>query len=257
MFKRIVVGVISLALVALLGGLANAQSLYAFFYSRAAGQDLEINLLNPAATQTNYLINAYDAWGNAVWEETGTLAAKDASFYTISDAIPEADSNWGVIVVASQERLMIGLEYSLKGRLHSVDMIGHALLVPEAGTSYQIGAYHTEVSDAVTSLVVMNPWAVETTGQLVVYGNDGAAIYQAELTLSPYESNAYNLAELAGQSSKTWGVAEVTINQASVVLACKYFKDGLLQVENFAEVWPVTVAPTSSTPGESTPDKED
>lgn len=256
MFRRAFVA--AAVLLVLAGGLAHGQSIYAFFYSRTAEQDLEINLLNTSSNPTNYLLNAYDAWGNGIWEETGTLAPHDATFHTASDAIPAAEGNWGVIVVASQERLIIGLEYSLQDHLHSVDMIGHALLVPEVGSSYQIGAYHTEVSSAVTSLFVMNPWPVEIAGRLVVYGNDGAVVHQAKLTLLPYESDVYNLAELAGQSSKTWGIVEIVVDDANVVVACKFFKDELLQVKNLAEVWSIISAPTdSSTPEESAPDKED
>lgn len=255
MFRKAFVA--TAVLLVLAGGLAHGQNIYAFFYSRTGGQDLEVNLLNTSNGPTNYLINAYDAWGNEVWEETGTLAPHDATFRTVSDAIPEGEGNWGVMIVASQERLIIGLEYSLQDRLHSVDMIGHALLVPEVGSSYRIGAYHTEVSNAATSLLVMNPWPVDIAGRLVVYGNDGAVVHQAELALLPYESDVYNLAELAGQSSKTWGVVEVTVDGASVVLACKFFKDDVLQVKNLAEVWSISAPADSSAPEDSAPNKED
>ena len=244
-------------LVVLASGLAHAQNIYAFFYSRTGGQDLEVNLLNTSSSPSNYLINAYDAWGNALWEETGTLAPHDATFRTASDAIPEGEGNWGVMIVVSQERLTIGLEYSLQNRLHSIDVIGHALLIPEAGSSYRIGAYHTEVADTVTSLFVMNPWPVEIEGRLVVYGNDGAVVHQEELTLLPYESDVYNLADLAGQGSKTWGLVEVAVDDADVVLACKFLTNDVLQVKNLSAVWPISTPADSTTPEDSSPDKED
>jgi len=214
------------------GMLANAQSFYAFFYSRAAGQDLEINLLNATATQMNYLINAYDAWGNAVWEETGTLASHDAAFYLVGNVVPEGDSNWGVVTVASQEPLVIGLEYSLKEQFHSMDVVATELAIPEEGMKCCLGSYYTGVSDSMTSLILMNPWGVPASGQIAVYKNDGTMVYETHVDLSPYESNSYNLAQLAGQGSKLWGLVDVTVDQGGVMLACKLFKGGLLQVKN-------------------------
>jgi hypothetical protein len=67
----------------------------------------------------------------------------------------------------------------------------------------------------------------------------------------------YNLAELAGQGSRTWGLVEVTVDGASVVLACKFFKDDVLQVKNLAEAWSISPPADSSTPEDSAPDKED
>jgi hypothetical protein len=228
-----VIGVLLLGLL-VFGMLVYAQHSYAFFYSRAAGQDLEITLLNTAAAQTAYLINAYDAWGTPLWKQSGSLAPHDAAFYLMSANVPEGDVNWGVVTVTSQERLILGLEYLLRGQLHSIDIVSQEVITPESEMSYQIGAYHTQASEAFTSLLVMNPLDQTAAGRLVVYKNDGALVYESEITLAVHESNSYNLAQFVGQGSKLWGFVEVVTEEGSVVVACKYLKEGILQVVNVA-----------------------
>ncbi|MFC2105448.1 hypothetical protein ACFLS5_01755 [Candidatus Bipolaricaulota bacterium] len=238
------------------------QSIYAFFYSRSSGQDAEINLVNTTAETSEYVVRAYDAWGALLWEKAASLAPYDAAFYVLGEVIPEGDSNWGVVVVISQQALVIAGEYSIQGLLHSIDVISQPLAIPEAATGYINSVYHTEASDGATSLFVLNPWSQEIAGRLTVYKSDGTPAFSTEVILAAHESNSYNLAQLVGQDTRSWGLAEVTTSGGSVVIACKYFRSGILRVENNAQNRPIAVTgseATSATPADpSTPTgKED
>jgi hypothetical protein len=163
----------------------------------------------------------------------GMLVYAQHSYAFFSANVPEGDVNWGVVTVTSQERLIL-LEYLLRGQLHSIDIVSQEVITPESEMSYQIGAYHTQASEAFTSLLVMNPLDQTAAGRLVVYKNDGALVYESEITLAVHESNSYNLAQFVGQGSKLWGFVEVVTEEGSVVVACKYLKEGILQVVNVA-----------------------
>jgi len=224
---------------------AGAQHFYACFYSRSAGQDLELNLLNVSTAPSEYQVRVYDAWGDLLWEVQGQLNPFDAAFYRLGKAVEEGDTNWGVVSVVSQERLVLGLEYSIRGQVHSIDIVDQEVAGIQTGSSYLTAAYHTNITDALTSVVVMNPWDQEITGHLVVYKSDGSSLYDADLSLSAHESTSLNLAQLVGHGSRHWGLVEVITQNGGVVLACKYLKGHVLQVEN--------VIGSEVSPGEGTP----
>lgn len=240
------------------GVAAQAEHSYAFYYSRAAGQDLEITLLNTTTTASTYRIDVYDAWGTPLWEQTGSLSAHDAAFYLTGASVPEGGVNWGVVTVVSEAPFVIGLEYYLRGELRAVDVVTRELTAPEGEAVHQIAAYHTQVPGAFTSLLVMNPLDQPASARLIVYKSDGTPIHETAIELAAHESNSYNLAQTVGQGSRLWGLAEVIVEEGSVVVACKYLTEEILQVVNVAHGLRLSLAPTGELePGESDTGGED
>jgi hypothetical protein len=234
----------------------SAQHVYAIYYSRSPEQDLEVNLVNTTASDNAYEISAFDVLGNPSWQTTGQLAANDTTFYLLSDQLPEGPAQWGVLVVVSASRLVLGLEYSYQGQLHTIDVVADEVVIPSEGTAYSLVAYHTEVGQAVTGVILMNPFTIDAAGRLIVRGSDGSVLDQIDVTLTPRESDIYNLADLVGQAGRNWGSVELQIDQGMMVLACKYIKSGILQVANVAAARPVSSAPCE-TCGDEEQQKED
>lgn len=242
--KLLLIGLVLLTF----AGWVGAQNLYAFFYSRSAGQDLEINLINLTATASQYTLTVYDAWGDELWAAQGELAPYDATFHPLGRVVPEGDTNWGLGLVVSEQPLLIGLEYSIDGKLHSVDIVDTPLPAIPAGTSTMLGAYYTQVGESISSVVVMNPGGQEVLGKLTVFKSDGTPLQEVDFTLAPYESSAYNMAQLVGQGSRNWGLVRVAVQDGYVVLACKYLKDQVLQVKNVSGIYSLTVAEPQGAP---------
>jgi len=237
--------------------MVQAQQLYAFYYSRSPGRDVEINLLNTTSEPTQYQVHAYDVWGNQIWEATGDLAAKDATFYLLSEQIAEDAANWGVLTVTSAERLVIAPEYFVNGQAVAFDIINRAVSGTTAGSAYQLVLYHTEVAESNVGLIVMNPWDQEVSGRLVIYRSDGSPLGQAELKLTAYEAKFFNIAQLVGQGSRNWGVVEVVVNQRPVVAASTRLMGGGIQIKNVTEAWTVEEVSPTGTPGVVTPPKKE
>lgn len=229
---------------------ASGQHRYAFHYSRAAGQDLEINLCNTAAKESSYTIQIYDPWGKLLWEGNGTLQPYDAVYYLVSNCVPEEkETNWGVVIVDSQEPLVLGLEYYVKGAVHSVDVVDTEIPAPEAKAVFRTVSYYSQIPQAFTAIVLMNPWNQAVSGRLVVYQSDGSIANQMDFTLKAYEANSYSLAKLVGEGSKLWGLVEVLTNDGPVVLTCKFVISGIVHVQNMVGAQRVgTSAPSTTTP---------
>ncbi|MCR4392535.1 MAG: hypothetical protein NUV94_07225 [Candidatus Acetothermia bacterium] len=243
--RKIVILIVGLVFV---GALAWGQHFYAVHYSRAGGQDLEISLCNTTGKDSSYTIRAYDPWGKPLWEATGVLRPHNAAFHLIGNQVPEKETNWGVLVVDSQEPLVLGLEYSAKGRLHSVDIVSTVVPAREAGTAFQVAGYYSQVPDSFMALAVMNPWDQAVSGRLVVYKSDGSVAYQGDISLAAYESNSYSLAKLVGEDVTLWGLVEVVTDGAPVVMAAKLLIGGVLQVKNVIGALRVVVQPAAPTP---------
>jgi len=254
MKMRSVVGLVA-ACVLSCGLAVSAQHVYAVYYSRSPGQDLEVNLINATASDNTYEITAFDVLGSTSWEATAQLAPSDATFYLLSEYLPEAAAQWGVLLIVSASELVLGLEYSFQGQLYAVEIVTDEVVIPSEETAYSLVAYHTAVSDAVTAAILMNPFLVDASGRLIVRGADGSILHQADVSLSPRASDILNLAEIVGQGARNWGAVELEIDEGMMILACKYFKSGIIQVANVS-----TARPAGSVPAEPSADagqKED
>ncbi len=229
--------ILILAVVLVLGGvLACGQYRYAFYYDRSGGQDLEINLLNTLPQPAQVRVSVYDAYGVRLWTRSQTLAPYGGAFVQFGRYVPAGDAHWGVAAVDSDAPLVLGLEYFLDGDLVAVDHIGQT--VPEliGGVSYWLGAYWTQVGEASTGLIVMNPWDETVACYLTVYRQDGEILYEEELGLGPYESTYYDFEAAFGQGPYLWGFVDVEMVGKAVVAAVEYYGRGL-EVDNITHYY--------------------
>lgn len=223
-------------LLALASTLAWGQYLYAFYYDRSGGQDLEINLLNTMPDPAEVAITVYDAYGKLLWSRTDTLNGYAGAFVQLGRYVPAGKAHWGVVTVESEERLVIGLEYLVDGDLASVDHISQ--MVPELGPdeSYWLGAYWTQVGDASTGVIVMNPWDEVVACSISVYRQDGEILYADELLLNPREATFLDLEDELGHGPFLWGLVDVEMAGKAVVVAIEYYGRGL-KVDNIIQYY--------------------
>ncbi|HAZ27973.1 TPA: hypothetical protein DCY67_05095 [Candidatus Acetothermia bacterium] len=223
-------------LIVLGGALAWGQYFYAFYYDRSGGQDLEINLLNTMPDPTEVVITAYDAYGKLLWSLKDTMEGYVGAFVQLVRYVPEGKAHWGVVTVESEERLVIGLEYLVDGDLASVDHISQTVpeLAPEE--HYWLGAYWTQVGDASTGLIVMNPWDEPVACFVTVYRQDGEIVYEGEFLLNPHEASFLDLEDELGHGPFLWGLVDVEMAGKAVVVAVEYYSRGL-KVDNITQYY--------------------
>lgn len=230
--------VLVLALLFLWGGVfACGQYLYAFYYDRSGGQDLEMNFLGTRPSPAQVRVSVYDAYGTQLWMRSQTLPPYGGAFVQLGRYVPAGDAHWGVATVESDIPLVIGLEYLLKGELVSIDHISQTVPELDPEERYGVGGYWTGVGDAATGIVVMNPWDEAAGCSVTIYRQDGAVLHVEELKLGPYESAFYDLAAAFGHGAYLWGVVEVTMAGRGVVVAVEYYGRGL-EVDNIAHGCP-------------------
>lgn len=219
-----------------MGIAASGQHFYAFYYDRSGGQDLEINLLNTMPDPAQITLRAYDAYGKPLWTASDTLAGYTGGFVQLSRYIPEAAEHWGVVTVESGERLVIALEYLVDGERASVDHVSQEVPELTADEPYWLGAYYSQVGDASTGLVVMNPWNEAVACAITVYRQDGRVVYEAELFLNPHESEYYSLEKIIGHGPYLWGLVDIRMVGKAVVAAVEYYGRGL-RVDNITQYY--------------------
>ncbi|MGC9529892.1 MAG: hypothetical protein ACP5G2_04650, partial [Candidatus Bipolaricaulaceae bacterium] len=185
---RTTFAVLCVVLAAAAAAAGSAQQVYAFYHDCSGGQDVEVNLISTMPSATEYTLAVYDAWGEVLWADSGTLGPYEAAFYRLGEAISSDQFNWGVAVVRSDERLIIGLEYTYDDQLVSVDTVYKPVAELTPGEPFWAGAYYTQVAAASTGLVVMNPWGEQAYCSLSVYRQDGETLHEEDLTLGPHES---------------------------------------------------------------------
>ena len=254
MIRRIVLGA-SLLLLAL-SAVASAQHMYVMYYSRSPQQDLEVSLVNATSNDAAFRIDAYDVAGTLTWQDTGQLAPHDSTFRVLSSVIDEDPAQWGVLLVVSDQEICIGLEYSFQETLYAVDLVMDEVTVPQDGTVYSLTAYHTEVGDAITALMALNPFSIEAHGLLNIYASDGSLSHQEELTVPGHGATIFNVAELVGQGSRNWGGVELLIDRGMLALSCKFLKSGIVQVDNVTAARPLGQT-SAAEPDAASAEKED
>jgi hypothetical protein len=237
-----------LGLLVILSLTALADYTYAFHWSRAAGQDLEINVCNTAEIETNYSLKLYDPWGKLVWETTAKLQPFDAAYHTVSEQVLEGESLWGMAIVTSTTPVLIGLQYMLQGKPQSLDLVGPLCLTCTSAPAFVIPVYYTQVPGSQTAIIVMNPNAQGIKGRLVIYQSDGKVAIQGTFQLAAYESNSYSLAKLVGEGTKFWGLATVLSEGGPVAVAMKFLVEGSLYVQHAGLPIPLQAAPATPTP---------
>lgn len=230
---------LAIGLVALLGVAAVAQFHYAFYYDITGGQDVEINILNPMFSSTDFVISVYDAFGTEIWSAIDSLTSAQAGYVRLGDNVAYDDYTWGVVTVDSNDRLIIGIEYMMDDELVSVDTV--VTEVPELNSfeTYWLGTYYSQVGDSETAFIVMNPWAVTTTCTVTAYNSDSISVYERDFVLSPYESEYVNLTAVLGTSSLLWGLLDVRMDEQAVVIALEYYGRGCsgLEIDNVTEFY--------------------
>lgn len=82
----------------------------------------------------------------------------------------------------------------------------------------------------------MNPWDETVACYLVVYRQDGEALYEEELWLDPHESIYYDFDAAFGHGPYLWGLVDVEMVGKAVVAAVEYYGRGL-RVNNITQYY--------------------
>lgn len=231
---------IAIAVIVLLTGfVAAGQFHYAFYYDLSGGQDLEVNLINTMPWTNELMIVAHDAYGGEIWSTTAELSGYESLFVRLGDDIASDSFHWGVVTVDSSDQLIIGLEYFSEGLLISVDTVYNEIPVLNPDEPFWLGTYYTQVGDAETAYIVMNPWATTARCTVDVYGADGEWLYTQDFVLGPYESEYVNLGDEIGSGGLIWGFLDVSMEDVSVIIALEYTGRGCsgLEIDNVTEFY--------------------
>ena len=229
--------IIALALVAILGGIAYADYTYAFYYDRSPGRDLEFNIFNPMPNTASYTVAVYDAYGDRACWLSGTLSGYDSTFYTMSEHTSASGSRWGIAVVSSTQRLVIGLEYKKDGALVSIDNIYREVPDLSPGVPYWAGGYYCTVGNSDTLMILLNPTNSYATVSWGLYDQSGDLIFADVVTLRAHESEYVLLGQIAGSSTYSWGFVDIMMEDAPVIVAMEYTGRGAdgLEIDNITE----------------------
>ena len=222
---------LALLVCALVGVAGAAQYRYAFYHDNTPGQDVEINLLNTMDWTADVSIDVYDAYGDLVWSDYGSIPAVSGGYWSLSDSVPSYSTNYGVVIVESSERLVIGLEYYSGGQLVSVDTVYEEVPVLSSGELYWLGAYYTQVQPSSTGMILMNPWSFPTACTVTVYDTVGTEVYSQDFVLSGYETVYHDLTDFLGHGAYMWGLLDVQMQDRAVILAMEYYNRGCAQLE--------------------------
>ncbi|MBC7097668.1 hypothetical protein H5T52_00855 [Candidatus Bipolaricaulota bacterium] len=219
-----------------IGAAGAAQHQYAFYYDLSGGQDLVINMMNTMEESSAYLIEVYNAWGDLLWRKIGELAPYEAVFYRLGEFVAAEEMNWGVVTLASEQELVIGLEYLAGGELVSIDNISQEVPELEGGVPYWLGAYYTQAEGLSTGVVIMNPHDETTSVNVSLRNPNGELLYSQDIDLAPYESEFLDLEKLVGQGGLIWGLVDVQMEEKAVVVALEYYGERL-EVDNITEYY--------------------
>lgn len=227
------------AIVLSVGLAAVGQYHYAFYYDLSGGQDLEVNVMNTMPWSNDITIEVHDAYGGLVWDSYGTIDGYATVYVRLGDSIPAESVNWGVVTVDSTDRVIIGLEYFFDGLLVSVDTVYDEIPSIDPTEPYWLGTYYTQVGDAETAYIVMNPWATTARCAVTGYDADGAVAHYAEFVLGPYESEYVRLTTEIGSGGLLYGFLDVQMEGQVVVLALEYTGRGCssLEIDNVTEYY--------------------
>ena len=224
--------------VALVSFGASAQYHYAFYYDATGGQDLEIDLINTVGFSNDYIISIYDADGYELWSTSGTLAGYASAAAVVGQLVGDSDYAWGVVTVDSEYQLLIGLEYALNGQLVSINTIYDEVPLLDPELPFWLGAYYTQYGAAETAFIIMNPWNVYAACTVTAYNAEGTIVYTRDFDLVPFESYYVDLATVMGSGNLLWGLLDVQMEGASVILALEYYRDGgSLEIDNVTEYY--------------------
>jgi hypothetical protein len=218
---------------------AVAQYHYAFYYDITGGQDVEINVLNPMFTTTNFAITVHDAFGEEIWATADSLASAQSGYLRLGDEVPYSDLAWGIVTVDSSDRLIIGIEYLLDYEVVSIDTVVTEVPALNPSETYWLGTYYSQVGDSETAFIVMNPWPEETTCTVTAYNSDAVTVYERTFTLAAHESEYVDLTSALGSGGLLWGLLDVTMQDRAVIVALEYYGRGCsgLEIDNVTEFY--------------------
>jgi hypothetical protein len=230
-------GLIAAAVLLAVSLTVSAQHTYAFYYNLVGGRELEINVMNTEDAFASCSIEAHDAWGDLLWFDSFDLSPLMSSYFATSDHVPS--NNWGVVVVTSDTRLVIGLEYFDGGSLVSIDNVYVEAPEIAAGLDYWSGAYYTLAGGAETSIVLLNPWSVATLCKLIVHEQGGEILYEQDFVFDPYEGFYVSLDDYISAGPYAWGFADVLMLDSAVILAVEYHNRGCagLEIDNISSFY--------------------
>jgi hypothetical protein len=223
----------------LVGFCAVAQYHYAFYYDITGGQDVEVNLINPMFTPTDFIMTVHDAYGTEIWATADSLTSAESGYVRLGDNVPYGDLAWGVVTVESNDRLIIGIEYLYDDEVISIDTV--VTRVPDLGSfeTYWLGTYYSQVGDSETAFIVMTPWPVTTVCTVAAYNSESVKVYERDFTLGAYESEYVDLTSVLGSSGLLWGLLDVEMQGQAVVIALEYYGRGCsgLEIDNVTEFY--------------------
>jgi hypothetical protein len=190
-------------------------------------------------TTTRFAMTVYDAYGDQLWSMADSLASAESGYVRLGDNVPYDDSAWGVVVVESNDRLIIGIEYLLDEEIISIDTVVTQVPALNSFETYWLGTYYSQVGTSETALIVMNPWPVETSCTVAAYNSESVKVYERNFSLAAYESDYVDLTDVLGSSGLLWGLLDVTMQRQAVVIALEYYGRGCsgLEIDNVTEYY--------------------
>lgn len=226
-------------LLVLVGVSGAAQYHYAFYYNTLGERDLEISLISTVPDLSPYSISVHDAYGREIWTYSGELGPGAADVVSLRDRVGGIPYAWGVVTIDSSGRFLVGLEYSVRGVLVSTDTVTNEVPILNPTEPFWLGAYYTQVGEASTAYVVMNPWSEAVTCTVTVFSSLGKLLDERSFSLAPFESEDVGLTSALGHGSLLWGLINVRMEGRSVILALEYTGRGAggLEVENVTQYY--------------------
>lgn len=223
-----------LGCVVLVGTFGLADFRYAFYYDLTEERDLVVNVMNTLPLDNMVTITVYTAFGEILWNSTSTLGGYVSTYVPLSRFIPTGQDHWGLVTIDATSPVLIALEYIANDALVSVNIISHPLPSFLEQASYWLGVYYNQVGRRTTRIVLMNPWAENTSCSLAIYRQDGNTIQEFSLTVLPYGSAYIDLGKILGQGGYLWGLVDIEMTERPLGVAVEYAGEGV-EIVNLSE----------------------
>jgi len=227
MKKGMIVGVLTFALFVGIGWLGFGDT-YAVYYATAGDQDTGLVIMNSGGSETDYLLQVYDAYGVLLDAVTGDLDPFESDYVSLSTLAGNDETSWGLALVESPAILTFGVETYIGETWLASDNVTDPIPVDLDETYYWYGLNYSNTESQRTGLAIVNPNDGPASATVYLYDSLGRLENSIDIVLEPHETDYYDLETLLAVDKGMWGIVDVRATEP-VVLAAEYLDaDGYL-----------------------------
>ncbi len=197
---------------------------YCFYHDSTAGRETAFFISNLSDEKAYFRVVVYSSEGKELWKNTYRTNPYETILVDLSKLISPRSDAWGLVLVQSDQLLVVSVSYTSNGTLFARDTVMESVHSSKDAKYYWYATYYENIQKIETDLMILNTSSRETDVYVWIYDFQGRILKELSGSIKPRASAYINIA--SELDSDAIGVIDIRSTEL-LVIAVDYIQEGV------------------------------